>query len=81
MSGCLSLRSFRAEERRKLCDIGDAAQIASLLVEGVGLVVAFNQMIDVGARFDFLNLLGKQAAGAKATDSRALTLTLSIRPL
>jgi hypothetical protein len=44
---------------------------------GVGLLVAINTMVDVGARFDFLNLLGK---GGSA-DARALGLWLSLRPL
>ncbi len=44
---------------------------------GVGLLVAINNTIDVGGRFDFLNLLGK---GGSA-DVRSLGLWLSLRPL
>ena len=48
---------------------------------GVGVLVGINTMLDVGARFDFTNLLGKRAAGVGAADGRALNLWVSLRPL
>jgi hypothetical protein len=48
---------------------------------GLGALVGVNTMIDVGARFDFSNLLGKHAEGVGAADERALLLWVSVRPL
>jgi hypothetical protein len=44
---------------------------------GVGVLVGASNSFDVGARFDFLNLLGN---GGSA-DARSLTIWLSLRPL
>jgi hypothetical protein len=44
---------------------------------GLGVLVGASNTFDVGARFDFLNLLGK---GGSA-DARALTIWVSLRPL
>jgi hypothetical protein len=44
---------------------------------GVGVLVGVNTTFDVGARFDFLNLLGANSTA----DARALTLWVSLRPL
>jgi hypothetical protein len=48
---------------------------------GAGALVGINKTLDVGARFDFSNLLGKHASGVGAADERALLVWLSVRPL
>jgi hypothetical protein len=44
---------------------------------GLGVLVGISSMIDVGARFDFTNLLGANGLA----DGRALNLWVSLRPL
>jgi hypothetical protein len=56
---------------------GDAYRIPV----GVGALVGINAMWDVGARFDFSNLLGKHAPGVGAADERAMLVWASVRPL
>ena len=48
---------------------------------GVGVLIGINTVLDVGARFDFTNLLGQRADGVGAADGRALNLWVSLRPL
>jgi hypothetical protein len=48
---------------------------------GVGALVGLTTKIDVGARFDLSNLLGKHAEGVGAADERALLVWVSVRPL
>jgi hypothetical protein len=48
---------------------------------GLGLMLALNTMMDVGARFDLTNVLGDRPAGVDRFDGRALLLWLSLRPL
>jgi hypothetical protein len=48
---------------------------------GLGVLVGVNTMLDVGARFDFTNLLGQRAMGVGAADGRALNIWVSLRPL
>jgi hypothetical protein len=60
-----------------LDSFGDAYQIPL----GIGALIALNTTVDVGARFDFTNLLGKRPAGVGAADGKALLLWVSLRPL
>jgi hypothetical protein len=48
---------------------------------GVGVLYAFNAMLDAGVRFDLPYLIGNQPGDAGAADLRALTLWVSVRPL
>jgi hypothetical protein len=48
---------------------------------GLGALVGLSPLLDVGARFDFPNLLGKHASGVGAADERALLAWVSVRPL
>jgi hypothetical protein len=48
---------------------------------GVGALVGINSALDVGARFDLSNLLGKHADGVGAADERGLLAWVSVRPL
>jgi hypothetical protein len=68
---------FTGVGQTQLDGFGDSVAIPV----GAGLLVALNTTVDVGARFDFLNLLGSHAAGVGAADARSLTLWLSLRPL
>jgi hypothetical protein len=58
-----------------LSGFGDAYQ-APL---GVGLVFNINEHIDLGARFNFDNLLGNQPPGVDRTDLRSLSFLLHFR--
>jgi hypothetical protein len=68
---------FTGVTQTQLDGFGDTVAIPV----GVGLLVALNQTVDVGARFDFVNLLGQRPAGVGAADARVLGLWLSLRPL
>jgi len=46
---------------------------------GIGVVQNLNKHFDLGARFSFDNLLGHQAAGVSAADTRSLAILLNIR--
>lgn len=46
---------------------------------GLGVVGNVNPYVDVGLRFSFDNLLGKQGPGASRTDRRSIGLLLSLR--
>jgi len=46
---------------------------------GVGLVHNLTEHIDVGARFSFDNLLGKEPAGVGRADARSLAVLLNLR--
>jgi hypothetical protein len=46
---------------------------------GLGLVFNINENVDLGARFNFDNLLGNQPAGVDRTDWRSLSLLLHLR--
>lgn len=48
---------------------------------GVGALVGISKTLDVGARFDFSNLLGKRDDSVGAADERALLAWISVRPL
>jgi len=48
---------------------------------GIGALYGVNAKWDVGARFDFTNLLGKVPMGAGRADGRALNVWVSVRPL
>jgi hypothetical protein len=48
---------------------------------GIGALYGVSAMWDVGARFDFTNLLGKVPDGTGRADGRALNVWVSVRPL
>ena len=58
-----------------LSAFGDTYQIPL----GLGVVQNLNKHFDLGARFSFDNLLGKQPAGVGAADTRSLAILLNIR--
>jgi hypothetical protein len=58
-----------------LSAFGDTVQVPV----GVGVVRNVTETIDLGARFSFDNLLGKQFDGASAADARSIALLLQIR--
>jgi hypothetical protein len=63
---------------------GFARNFSDNLVEaplGIGVLLALSSMVDVGARFDFTNVLGDRPDGVGRFDGRALFLWLSLRPL
>jgi len=59
----------------QLSELGDTYQIPL----GLGLVGNINRNVDLGARFSFDNLLGKQPPGIERADVRSLGLLLTIR--
>jgi hypothetical protein len=54
---------------------GDTYQIPL----GLGVLQNLSERLDLGARFSFDNLLGKQAEGASAADTRSFALLLVVR--
>jgi hypothetical protein len=59
----------------QLSALGDTYQIPV----GLGIVGNLSTSVDLGVRFSFDNLLGKQAAGVSRADTRSLGLLLVVR--
>ena len=58
-----------------ISNFGDTYQVPV----GLGLVQNLNEHFDLGARFSFDNLLGKQPANVGAADTRSVAVLLNIR--
>ncbi len=74
-----SLRLYKREWRQQMLTLLLLVVAVAATTVGLGLVGNINESFDLGLRFSFDNLLGKESAGVSRTDERSIGLLGIIR--